>query len=320
MDFLYTANSKYLDLMLASIYSLIINSGIDNIRLHLILADFSKEDYKKIEQLLYKFSNVEFYFYDINDYNISKFNIPNWRESQIANARLFFQEFLLINHPSIENLLYLDSDTIVVSNISDLSEYKDNTISASKDICLKTYVRELEVEKYYNSGVLLFNVPSWVNSNCEDKIIHFIEKNNKPLQYPDQDILNCALEGEIADLPFKYNLDSSGYLFDMFTLGLYYNNFIRQYSKDEFIDAKNDARILHSVGFRGIKPWTNNNVNAFNSEYMKYLMLVNPEFQREDLNGIQRVFAMYQILLKYRIVLSSYVPEKNKKIIRGKNI
>ena len=51
LDVLYTVNNKYVDVMLASILSLIENGKV-NIRLHIITSDFTKEDYYKIANIL----------------------------------------------------------------------------------------------------------------------------------------------------------------------------------------------------------------------------------------------------------------------------
>ena len=49
LDVLYTINNKYIDVMLAAILSLIENGNVNNLRLHIITSDFTKDDYYKIE-------------------------------------------------------------------------------------------------------------------------------------------------------------------------------------------------------------------------------------------------------------------------------
>ena len=88
LDVLYTVNNKYVDVMLASILSLIENGKV-NIRLHIITSDLTKEDYYKIANILNKF-NIEYYFYNFNKFDIEKYHMPKWRNTDVANARLFF--------------------------------------------------------------------------------------------------------------------------------------------------------------------------------------------------------------------------------------
>ena len=76
-----------------------------------------------------KYPNVELYFYDIATFDIEKYGISNWRGTQIANARLFYQNILGASVSEMDNLLYLDSDTIVVSDLNDLEEYSIHSIA-----------------------------------------------------------------------------------------------------------------------------------------------------------------------------------------------
>ena len=108
LDVLYTIDNKYVDMCLGSILSLIKNGNIENLRIHIIISNFELDDYHKIEKVLNKY-NCEYYFYDIKSFDIEKFCIPKWRGTQIANARLFWEDILESNLSSIENLLYLDS-------------------------------------------------------------------------------------------------------------------------------------------------------------------------------------------------------------------
>ena len=72
-DILYTSDNRYIDIMLASILSLVLNSNLKNIRIHIITENFSSEDYKKVENLIYSYSNVDLYFYPIEQINIDKY-------------------------------------------------------------------------------------------------------------------------------------------------------------------------------------------------------------------------------------------------------
>ena len=47
-DVLFTTDKGYIDIMLASLYSFLLNSKLENIRVHIITKDFSLEDYAKM--------------------------------------------------------------------------------------------------------------------------------------------------------------------------------------------------------------------------------------------------------------------------------
>lgn len=314
LDVLYTIDNKYIDMCLGSILSLIKNGNIDNLRIHIITSDFNIEDYRKVEKVLNKY-NCEYYFYDIKSFNIERFGIPKWRGTQIANARLFFQEIMGASLSNVENLLYLDSDLIVVSDLTGLDSFRDNGVSAVKDSCYKSYMDKLGLSKYFNSGVILFNTEVWTKDNYQERIIEFLEKNTRELQYPDQDILNCSLDSDISDLPINYNLGADAYLFSDRFQKFYYTR--RSNLQSEEIEiARRDPKILHSTGILGIKPWTDNNINPFNEVFMRYILEANPDFKKYDLDKIRKVLTMYPFAFKMMVLAKTYMPEKTSDFAR----
>jgi len=317
LDILYTINPKCLEIMLASIYSLIINSGIRNLRIHIITEDFSLEDYKIIENALIHFNNIEYYFYDLSSFDIRKFDIPDWRGSQVANARLFFASILASKLDNIANLLYLDADTLVTSSLSGLSTYQDNSVNAVKENVLKSSYKRLgDLRQYYNSGVLFFNVLKWLNQELEEKIKSFIRNNKRELIYPDQDIINCALQNEISSMPLEYNVTTTNALFGPIGDFLFFANPNRDGSFKETIVAKKNPKIIHASGLLTIKPWTKNTVNPFNEEWVKYLRMVNPNFQSSEIEEFKKILAFHPWLFKSLLIAQNYLPEEIQSVKR----
>ena len=309
LDVLYTVNDKYIDIMLASALSLIMNGNLNGIRLHIITSNFSLDDYEKVEDVLCKYSNVELYFYDIATFDIEKYGIPDWRGTQIANARLFYQDILGPSVNGMDNLLYLDSDTIVVSDLNNLEQFNGSSISAVKDGCFKNYLTKMGgISNYFNSGVLYFNVSNWTEKGYQNRIVHFLENCKLALTYPDQDALNCALDGSINSLPLNYNLGANAYLFGPKLQSLYYGK-KSNISDDEVVEAKKDPKILHSTGILSIKPWSNNKVNPFNDEFMKYILMANPEFEKIEISKLKQILTASPMLFKAAVIAKVYMPE-----------
>lgn len=315
MDILYATDNRYLDITLASILSLLENANLKNICLHIITENFSVDDYKKMENFLSNYANVNFYFYPIEDTNINKYNIPNWRGCQVPNARLFFQEILDQKLSSIDNLFYLDSDTIVVSDLNDLSRYKDNTICACKDRARNKNIEGLNLAQYYNSGIMYFNVLKWTHENCQDKIIKEIENSSFEYRFPDQDIINLTFKDSIETLPLSYNLNPDMFLYKHILGRLYFNKFERCIDYKEVKSAIEHPKILHTYGFEGFRPWQNNNVNLFNAIFRKYLYTINPEYELEELEGARKFMGSYEFLFKYYMFLKPFLPEKMVKCL-----
>lgn len=310
IDVLYTTDEKFIDIMLASAISLIENSNISTINIHIITADFSSESFRKIAKKFNQYNNVNYEFYPLEVFDIEKFNVPSWRGTQIANARLFFQEIMKDNLPLIDNLLYLDSDTIIVDELSDLKNYQNNSISAVKDLMRKSDIKSLALPIYYNSGVLYINVNDWMKKSYQDKLIRNIEASNDKLQLPDQDLLNLTLWKEINELPAEYNVAPVEYTFGPIANKLYFNSKIRQVTTSEIISARNNPKILHAYGYGNIKPWTKNNINPYNEEFERYLLMANPNFTKKEVENFFKIFAYQPLLMKSLIFTKSFLPTK----------
>lgn len=314
INILYTIDKKYIDMMLGSILSLILNNNFEKINVHIITSGFELDDYNKIDNVLKKYSNIELSFYDLESFGIEKYNIPDWRGTQIANARLFFQEILDSNLHKIENLLYLDSDTIVVGDIKGLCKYTSKAICAVKDAIDIEYLKNNKLENYVNSGVLFININEWIRNEHQEKIIRYIESGNIECNYPDQDILNFSLQYDIKLLPLKYNLGSNCYLFSSYFLQKYFSK--RNVKFEEIEEAKSDPKILHSTGLLGIKPWMKNNINPFNDEFMKYIYMANPEFEKVEISMLKRILSASPLLFKTLFLSKELFPDNVKKLSR----
>lgn len=311
-DILYTSDNRYLDIMLASIMSLVSNSNLKNIRIHIITENFCIEDYKKVEKLLCNYENVDFYFYPLEEISINKYQIPNWRGCQIANSRLFFQEILYSRISDIKNLLYLDSDTIIISDLNNIKDYNSNTICACKDRVIKRYPQKLNLNDYYNSGILYFNVEEWIKNSCEEKIIKHLEESKIKYNFPDQDILNLTFNDDITTLPLKYNVNPDIFIYKGIAGKIYFNEKERTISYEEATEARKDPKILHSYALAEIKPWYTNNVNPFNDIFRHYINEINPSFELEDLKNLKKIMNQYPRLFYLYLYMKPHIPKKIK--------
>ena len=179
IDILYATNKKYLFVTLASLVSLMENANLaldTKININLMTEGLVKEDYKLLEEIISLYPAFKLTVYPIEEFNIEKYNIPKWLNTQVANARLFFQEILGDKVKNMEKILYLDSDTIVIDDLRGLEKYQGG-IYAVKDSALPSYCRKLNVDNYYNSGVLYLDPKNWIENNYQEKIVDFVKYN-----------------------------------------------------------------------------------------------------------------------------------------------
>jgi len=144
--------------------------------------------------------------------------LPTDRSSYPLNIymRLFIPYFI---PDEIEYVLYLDVDMIVMEDISRIFEtdLKDKILGAVLDPRILSFDNSwggvLNYEalglsgttRYFNTGLLLFNLPKWRIENTSQKIIDCIEKNKKFANYPDQYGLNVIVANQWLELDPQWN-------------------------------------------------------------------------------------------------------------------
>lgn len=306
INVLYTTDHNYVKCMLVSLYSLLENNSHIDITVHIICDKFELKDYKKIEYVISEFKNSNVYFHSFENISrlIEEYNIPNWRGTQIANARVFFTSCI----KDTEQLLYLDSDTIVVSALSGLQTY-DGAIHMVQDSMPTSHWQNLSVplEKYCNSGVLWIDVNKWKEKGCDKKLSDMLEKDIS-YTYPDQDLLNMALRDEIELLPPEYNLFSTDAYYNSTFLQRFYKQAgIERYSINEIKNAKNNPIILHGTPFYNWSLWDGNNIHPYAKIYDEYLYKL---FGKA--NNKQVVESPNQLIFKLYLYSKLACPQKIK--------
>ena len=309
LNILYTTDHNYSNITPGSILSTIMNNKNCRLHFHVITADFEEEDYRLLKAITEENEDVDLNFYDFDNFNIEDFNIPSWRGTQIANARLFFQD--IIETSKIDKLLYLDSDTIILDDLMDILNCK-GTVGAVPETVLNYRLKELGVKRYFNSGVLLLDICKWIEGDYQRKITDYRKKNpNLPLKYSDQDLLNVAIGEEITELPYEYNMPPYVLATGLNLRNHFYND-KRKYNNFNDVENKvKNAKIYHCCGFAGIKPWAKNNVNPFNEEFDKYMEIVNPNLNKEKLSGAKRILAEHKTLLYLILYMKNVILPEN---------
>ena len=138
---------------------------------------------------------------------IRSFDMPSYRGASVAVARLFVTHFM----PSdVERLLYLDSDTIVVGELTGLfnEELSGKPVGMVCDSVARDYKRFMGFapeEDYYNGGMILYDLPKWRALQCTERITAHIQNVRNNYEALDQDLINIVLKGEIKRLPLEYN-------------------------------------------------------------------------------------------------------------------
>jgi lipopolysaccharide biosynthesis glycosyltransferase len=125
-----------------------------------------------------------------------------------------------------QKAIFIDVDMIMLADISNLysQELGDNVVAAVQDPRLLTFdnnwggilnYKELAFApdtKYFNTGLIIFDIPKWKAGNYAQKVIDCINQNLQYANYPDQYGLNVVLSNQWQELDERWNYFASGNL------------------------------------------------------------------------------------------------------------
>lgn len=274
MNILYTCDNNYVWLMGISMISMFENNkNIDNINVYLLGSNISKENNDLLTKITQEYGRY------INVIDVPKLDIPSslvssrWPLS--AYTRLYAANLLPEN---VEKILYVDCDTIINGDISQLWEIDidNNLVYGVKDCISEFYKKNIGLNKdniYVNAGVLLMNLSLLRNININNLIDEFMLKYQRTVNYADQDVLNGIFKDKIGVLKPDYNVMTIDFVctYNEIKLLRRPSNF---YTEKELVGAINKPKIIHyTTNMKIVRPWYCNSNHPCCSEFRKYLFI-----------------------------------------------
>ena len=206
MDIVYVSDHNYMFCSCVSIYSLMEQTPKEReVRLHLLTDDsFCEEDRRLLQLLTDHFVNLKLNVVKLDDKVTKQWELkdPHW--SKAVFYRLCISEILR----DIDVCLYIDSDTLVVSDITAVFDTDMEGMYIAGVFADVSSVREQvtkdeteAINRYVNSGVLLMNLSLMRKDGMQRK---FMECGPDFIGV-DEHILNKCCNGHIKLLPQGYN-------------------------------------------------------------------------------------------------------------------
>jgi lipopolysaccharide biosynthesis glycosyltransferase len=238
--------AQHLGVMLTS---LLVNNSFSKIFIHVLYEKLQKNNVDNITEIV-RVHNQQIEFLKVNISKISKYLKTTHHISKAAYFKILTPKLI---KKGIKKVLYLDCDLIILGEIknlwrTDISQYY---LGAVSDPTSERYY-DLGIPKssgYFNTGVLLFNIPKWKQSKMPDKVINFIKNNQNKILLWDQDALNANLYDKWLGINPKYNFQSA-----MYGTRIVRNPIIVHYSSSS-------------------KPWQFRNNHPLRNKYWEYLRL-----------------------------------------------
>lgn len=187
-------------------------------------------------------------------------------------SRLFLADLLPIN---IDRVLYLDCDTLVMQDLSVLTDYPMMNISVLgvEDMMypeMKIKIGLKSDDKYINAGVLLINLKRWRETSATSRFLSFINGFNGKVPHLDQGVINGVLLDR-GILPLKYNVQSPIYAIHRYMDLLKFHSLNSYYSPQEFLAAKEMPVVIHYTSFFVERPWFKFCLHPHKDLYRKFL-------------------------------------------------
>ena len=253
--------SKYFSVALKS---LIENSNSEkNYDIVILESEISEVNKKLLLEMIP--ANFSLRFFNVSEFISNTFNNIKLEKVKGWSVEMYYRIVIPLIMNNYERVLYLDTDIICKKDINELFQIdlEDKELLAVADIfnivsevneCKATkdfitnYLKIENIEEYFNSGVLLFNIKKIdINDYLKRMIKAFqIEKTN----FPDQDILNLIFKNRVKLISQKWNLQWHLPIFFKKKYLLFNQEKIQEYN-----DAVKNPFIIHFTSYK--KPWEN---------------------------------------------------------------
>lgn len=210
----FAIDDQYIPFLAVALKSLIENANKDYKYLIKVLhTNVQEEHMKQIKK--YEDENVNIEFVDLS-YYIGKIQDKLYTRDYYTNTT-YFRLFLPELYPQFDKVLYLDSDIIVLGDISELynTDMGTNLVAAAPDDIIQynkvfqdyaeLVVGVAKYQHYFNAGVLLMNLDELRKFKFEEKFLYLLGTVKFSVAQ-DQDYLNRLCKGRVTLLSHDWDV------------------------------------------------------------------------------------------------------------------
>lgn len=242
--FALCVNDGYVPYICVTIKSIVENHKNENVSIHVLSDHISPKKESLLKEAVAGHRNISLNIHIVDD-TILKGLKNTW--SIYTWYRVLLPKVL---PKDVHRVLYLDADTLVTSNLSELFniDMTDKAIAGAIDILSfmpQTFERCMyEQEKgYVCAGVMLMNLDYWRLHDLTDKVISWGRENDARIQFPDQDTINYLCRDNKIILPLRYGIIGAYFEKEVF----FKNPYLKQVK-----ECLENPAIIH---YAGQAPW-----------------------------------------------------------------
>jgi len=260
----FVIDDNYAEHCAVTIASILLNSE-SAFHFHVVYYELSVNNRKRLDNLKkIKIFEITFVSVDLTDFEECYLD-PNAHFSVTTYFKLRISSLL----PTIDKIVYLDSDTVVIRDLRELWDisFDDSCIIACKTIAHKSQCERLGLPigaPCINAGVMVLDLKKMRDNSLEDLFFQCIKQNHEKLKYADQDVINLVLiekEEAIKQIQQNWNAEDATCI---------------SYEED-YLPIIHNPYIIHFI--TGEKPWRPGSRQLFKEKYWQYhheVAMVNP--------------------------------------------
>lgn len=251
----YIFDDNYAAITGVSITSLFENNkDLNGITVYLLAKNLSEENVRKFKQLGEMYGR-EIVFVDISDADeqFRQMGLNAYNGNFITYAKMFCVDFV---PKAVKQLIYLDSDTIIVDSIRPILAVK-GLLGMTKGGVICRAQSAADYVAPYACAVLVFDAERWRNEKWSDKLLEHAKREGKKYLVPDENMLSIVVKDEIVKLPLEF-------CFPVHNCAFSKEDYIdlhpcEEYTPEEAERAYEHPIIIHADKFLGEKPWLKGN-------------------------------------------------------------
>ena len=268
----YAPDDKYINQTVVSMVSAVENNKEHEIEFIIIYSKLSESSITKLQAV----QNCKLRLLQVDEAIFTQLPLSHW-----VTVQAWFRIKLPDMCPDLDKILYLDCDTLVLGDLSELfnTDLNGKFLAGVKDVWgVDKYCARLNMTSgvYVNSGMLLLNADYCRQERFFDKIVDFANNNAKIIEFCDQDSINKIADENKIVLHPKFNY------MDTWWRGGYYE--FEGKEEQDYLEAGVNPTIAHLTG---LKPAFKGCRNKFKDEWWKYAKLteIYPELKEDYENS-----------------------------------
>ena len=276
-------------------------------------------------------NNLNITFIDMKDL----ITTDNFYVTDYFTIETYFRFFLPQLFPDLDKVLYLDADTLIMTDIAPLfdidigpyylaatHDYEVIRLHNEKTNDYAKYfakVLNIDAEKYFQAGCMLINLKKMRCDDITNKLLEQLKHFKKP-KFLDQDILNVVCGSNVKYISANWN-----FTWHLPVMDFEYEKHLPEKHLKSYTDAMHNPYIIH---FSGIKPFEYQNTKYTDLfvECIKntpYALWAAEKFDACYNKNIKQIKILQRKLVKYRILkivtLGLGIKKYNKKISLRQN-